>query len=131
MHRLLVQTHVGVYRELVDEREVLVDGLYPQLPGMGHRSQLHFLAADEDLPLVGLGETGENLDQGRLARTIVSDQPEHLAFGETEVDPTQSHPPDPPVAAVLPVPPVPPSACKRMRLYVHKRITSLNLKPRT
>ena len=68
------------------EGEVLEDGVDPERPSVRDGLQLHLVAVDEDLPRVRLVESGQDLHQGRLPRTVVADQSEHLARADVERD---------------------------------------------
>jgi hypothetical protein len=79
-----VEEHVVVDAQLVDQRQVLVDGVDAQRPGVVHRPQRQRLTVEEDLARVRLVEAAEDLHQGRLAGAVVADQPEHLALVEVQ-----------------------------------------------
>src|SRR5215212_7504342 len=70
---LAVQKHVVEDRELVDEGEVLVDGLYTQRARLGDGAKVDLLAFDQDLPLVGTVEARYGLEQRALAGPVVAD----------------------------------------------------------
>src|SRR4029450_10477773 len=84
--QLPVEEHVVVDAQLVDQGQVLVDGVDAEAPGVVDGAQRHLLAADEDPAGVGLVEAAEDLDQGRLAGAVVADEAEHLALAEAQVD---------------------------------------------
>jgi hypothetical protein len=72
--------------QLVDQGQVLVDGVDPEGAGVVDRLEHDLLAAHEDAAGVGLVEAAEDLDQGRLAGAVVADQAEHLAPAQAQVD---------------------------------------------
>ena len=75
--------------QLVDQREVLVDGVDPLRARVAHRVQLDLLAVEQDPALVGLVVAAQDLDQRRLAGAVVAEQPEHLALLEVQADVAQ------------------------------------------
>ena len=78
--------HIGRRRQIVAERQVLVDDLDALLARLDGLMKVHRLAADADLA-VGRGEiAGDDLDQGRLASAVVAHEPEHFASLERHVD---------------------------------------------
>jgi hypothetical protein len=87
--------------QLVDQGQVLVDGVDAEAAGVVDRPQHHLLPADEDAAGVGLVEAAEDLDQGRLAGAVVADQPQHLAPAEAEVHVAQGGDPAEPLGHVL------------------------------
>ena len=59
--------------------ELLVDEGEPA-PGRVERAvQVHGLAVDDDLALVGLDDAGEDLDQRALAGAVLAEQPDDRA----------------------------------------------------
>ena len=85
-HQLPVEEHVVVHAQLVDQGQVLVDGVDPERAGMVDRLEHDLLAVDEDAAGVGLVEAADDLDQGRLAGAVVADEAEHLAPAQAQVD---------------------------------------------
>src|SRR5215213_277895 len=83
---LAVQEHVVEDRELVDEGEVLVDGLDAQRARLGDGTEVDFVAFDQDLPLVGAMEARYGLEQRALAGPVIADEPEDLSFADVQVD---------------------------------------------
>ena len=75
--------------EPVDEREILVDDADAAVAGLAGARQPHDLAADEQLPLVGLEGAAQDLDQRRLAGAVVPDERHRLAAKDAEVDAAQ------------------------------------------
>jgi hypothetical protein len=88
--QLPVEEHVVVDAQLVDQGQVLVDGVDPERPGMVDRLEHDLLALHEELAGVGLVEAADDLDQGRLASAVVADQAEHLALVQAQVDVAES-----------------------------------------
>jgi hypothetical protein len=86
---LAVQEHVLPHRELVDERQVLVDAVDAQRARVGDAAQVHLVAAHEDAARVGLVEPRDDLDQRGLAAAVVADQAERLAVTQMQVDVAQ------------------------------------------
>jgi len=68
-------------RHPLDEPEILVDER-----NRSGRSSLRLPAADPDLARVGFVHARQNLDQGRLAGAVLSEQRMHLAATDVEVD---------------------------------------------
>ena len=89
MQQLLVEMHVEVHGQLVDEGEILEDGLDAELAGVRHGSQHDLFAVQRERAGVGTVESRQHLDQCRLAGAVVADQTEHLAAPEAEVDAVQ------------------------------------------
>jgi hypothetical protein len=85
-HQLAVEEHVVVDAQLVDQGQVLVDGVDPERAGVVDRPEHHLLAAHEEAAGVGLVEAADDLDQGRLAGAVVADEAEHLALAQAQVD---------------------------------------------
>jgi hypothetical protein len=83
------QEEVLVDGQLVDEREVLEDAVDPDLAPVLNRARVIGLALDRDRARIRRLEAGENLDQGRLARSVVAEQPEHLALAQVQADVSQ------------------------------------------
>ena len=86
---LAVEEHVVEHRQLVDEREVLVDGVDARAPRLVDAVRLVRLAAQGHLAHVGLLEAADDLHQRRLAGAVVAEQPEHLALAQVQVDVAQ------------------------------------------
>ena len=79
------QRHVLTDAEFVDEPEILMhEG---DRDGFGVR--VDPTAADEDLAAVGLVDPGEDLDQGRFSRTVLTHERMDLALADPKVDPVQ------------------------------------------
>src|SRR5215212_6325207 len=83
---LAVQEHVVKDRELVDEREVLVDGLDAQGARLGDGSEVDLFSFKQDLALVRAMEAGDGLEQGALARPVVPDKSEHFPFPDVQIN---------------------------------------------
>src|SRR3712207_6495535 len=86
---LAVQEHVVEDGELVDECQVLVDGLDAEGARLRDRAQVHLLALDRDPAAVRAVEARDRLDQGALAGPVVPDKPEHLAPPDAQVHASQ------------------------------------------
>src|SRR5215210_7296166 len=71
---LSVQEHVVEDRELVDEGEVLVDGLDAHRARLGDGAQCHLFSFEQNPALVRAVEAGNSLEQGALARPVVPDK---------------------------------------------------------
>ena len=66
---------------VVEQREVLVDGLDPQLAGVRAASRCRTASPSIRIsPSSGSIDAGEDLDQRRLAGAVVAEQREHLAL---------------------------------------------------
>src|SRR6266545_1750625 len=81
-HDLAVEEHVVVDGQLVDQREVLVDRVDAEGPGVVHGLEGHLLAVDEEPPRIRLLEPAEDLHQRRLAGAVVADEAEHFALSQ-------------------------------------------------
>src|SRR4051812_34359901 len=86
VEQLPVEKHVVEDAQLVDQREVLVNGVDPLRARVGYGVQLDRLAVEHDRAGVGLVEAAEDLHQRRLARAVVAQQAEDLALLEAQVD---------------------------------------------
>jgi len=75
--------------QLVDQGQVLVDGVDAEAAGVVDGLEHDLLAAHEDPARVGLVEAAEDLDEGRLAGPVVADQAQHLAPAQVQVDVTE------------------------------------------
>ncbi len=87
---LAAQEQVVVDGELVDQRQVLEHGVDAALAGVVARSWARRLSPlQPHRPRVRLLEPAEDLDQRRLAGAVVSEQPQHLALAQVQVDVAQ------------------------------------------
>jgi hypothetical protein len=77
--RLAADEHVLRHRQVGEQRRLLVDHRDARRPGGGRAVQGDLLAADGQRPVVRLVHPGEDLDQGGLARPVLSEQRVHLA----------------------------------------------------
>jgi hypothetical protein len=83
---LVPDVEVGHDIQVVAQRQVLVHGCDPE-GGRGLRAaDVHRLAGEEDLALVGRVGAGDDLDQRGLAGAVVADEGDDLAGGDLEVD---------------------------------------------
>src|SRR5215210_584447 len=82
---LAVQEHVVEDRELVDEGEILVDGLDTQGARLGDGTEVDLVAFDQDPSVVGTVEARYGLEQRALACPVVADEPEDLSFADVQV----------------------------------------------
>ena len=73
----------------VDQVQLLVDGGDTEPEGGLRVGQPDLFAAPADLPLVRLVCTGQHLDQGGLAGTVLAQQTVHLSRGDIEIDAVQ------------------------------------------
>src|SRR5215208_6917044 len=83
---LAIQEHVVEDRELVDEREVLVDGLDAQRARLGDGTEVDLVAFKQNPALVRAVEAGDGLEQGALARPVVPDKAEYFSFPDVQVN---------------------------------------------
>ena len=83
---LAPQEHVLVGGQLVDQRQVLVDGVDPLRARVVDALRLVGLAAQEHPPAVLLVEAAEDLDQRRLAGAVVAEQAQDLPLVQGQVD---------------------------------------------
>ena len=86
---LAAQKQVLVDRQLVDQRQILKDGVDPALAAIVDRPGRVRLALDPQRAGVGLLEASEDLDQRRLAGAVVAQQTQHLALAQVEADVAQ------------------------------------------
>src|SRR5262245_44229940 len=82
---LAPEVHVGCDVESGRDREVLVDGLDPELARVARRPKRGARAVEPDLARIGLQRAGQRLDQRRLARAVVADDRRDLAGQQVEV----------------------------------------------
>ena len=73
-HRLAAEEDVGADRQIVGQRQVLVDRLDAVVAGLLRRREGDRLAVEQDLALVGLVDARDRLDQRRLAGAVVAGQ---------------------------------------------------------
>ena len=66
-------------RQVVEQREVLVDGLDAGAPRRRRRAERDRFAVEQDLALVERVHAADALDQRRLAGAIVAEKRQHLA----------------------------------------------------
>jgi hypothetical protein len=84
-----MQEQVAPHRQLIDEGEVLVDGIDPVPPSIVDAGGLVWLALEPHRPLVLAVQAADDLQQRRLARAVVAQQAEHLAPTQMQADVTQ------------------------------------------
>ncbi len=72
--QLAAHVDVGGAVEVGRKRQVLVDGLDPELLGRCGRADLHGLSVEEQLAAVGMDDPGDDLRQRALAGAVVADQ---------------------------------------------------------
>ena len=68
-----------------DKREVLIDGLDAGVPRLHRRLEVHRLALERDLAVVGDHGAGNRLDERRFAGAVVADDGEDFARIEIEI----------------------------------------------
>ena len=76
-------------RQAVDDVELLVHGRDAEFDRRLGRGDLDLLAEPGDLALIRAMDAGEHLDQGRLARAVLSEDAVHLAGEDVQVDSAQ------------------------------------------
>ena len=69
-----------------DQHEVLVHHADPHADRLARRADVHRLAAEEDLALVGLVEPVEDVHERGLPRAVLPEQGVHLTATQVEVD---------------------------------------------
>ncbi len=79
-HDVLRHGHRG------NQHKVLVNHTDPQRGGIARRVNLGRPALDEDLARIGAIEAGEDVHQGALARTVFTQECQHLARVEVQID---------------------------------------------
>ena len=72
--------------ERLDEPEVLVHHADAGVEGIPRRMEVHLLAVELDLALVGPVEPGEDVRERRLPGAVLAEQGVHLADPRFEVD---------------------------------------------
>ena len=72
--------------QVVEEREILVDGLDAELARVRRGVDRHLLAVHADHTAVEAVDAVQALDQRRLAGAVVAEQRHHLASEDVEVD---------------------------------------------
>ena len=78
------------HAQRLDEPELLVDECKTELAELSRREwQPHRLAVDFELAVLRLVEAGEDLDQGRLPRTVLPEQAVDLPGENAQVDAAQ------------------------------------------
>ena len=65
---------------------ILVDGGDAVIARLDRVAKAHALAGEDDLALVGLLQSGDDLDERRLARAVLADQTVHGAGVDVETD---------------------------------------------
>ena len=87
--RLAAERQVLGHRHGRDEVDFLVDRADPERPGFARPANRDRPAVEPDLALVAAERAGHDLDQGRLARAVLSEQRMHLAGLDPKIDPLQ------------------------------------------
>ena len=83
----LADAEVLEHRQLEDQAEVLVNERQPELAELpGRERQRDGLAGDLERPRVGRVEAVEDLDQGRLAGSVLAEEAMHLAGQDRQID---------------------------------------------
>ncbi len=72
----------GAHR--VNESEVLVDGLDAGVESVAGPFQHDLMAVEHDATTIWRDHTRQDLEQRRLARSVVADEPERLAFAQLD-----------------------------------------------
>ena len=85
-HRLAAQHHVLADREDRDEHEVLVHHADALRDSVARAADACRLAVDQDLAGIRMDEPVEDVHQGALARSVLSDEGMDLAGADREVD---------------------------------------------
>jgi hypothetical protein len=89
MHLLAPQEHVVEDGQFVDQRQILVDGVDAFRTRLVDALRLVGRSVQQHSPGVLLLKSRDDLDQRRLARSVVAEQPQHLALAQVQVDVTQ------------------------------------------
>ena len=82
---LPTEEEIAINAHLVDDGEILVDNRDAQLDRIGRRRDRDSRPIPPKGASVGLVHAGQDLDQGRLARAVVTKEREHLPRSNTEV----------------------------------------------
>ena len=85
-HRPSPQEDVLGDIEISAEREVLIDHFDAAIAAFVRALEMDLSPVDENFAGVALIGAGDDLHQGRLARRIVADEPQHLAGHQAQVD---------------------------------------------
>ena len=83
------EENVRRYVEIVGQGEVLIDGLDAEVLGVARVRDLHRLAFEKDRAAVPRHRAREDLDQGRLARSVVANERMRLAAVDVEINASQ------------------------------------------
>ena len=86
LHRLAAEEDVGADRQIVGQRQVLVDRLDAVVAGLLRRGERDALAVERDVALVIVEHAGDRLDQRRLAGAVVAGKRHDLAGMDVERD---------------------------------------------
>ena len=85
-HRLVAEQDVLGDGQDGHEHEVLVDHADPAVDRVGRTRDLDRFAVEQDLALVGFGQPVEDVHQGGLAGTVLTEQGVDLARAHGKVD---------------------------------------------
>ena len=86
----LARRYVFRHRQVGEEREVLVNDLNAVTSRVGRREAPNCAPVDRDLATrFGLYGPTDDLNQGRFARTVLSEETVHLANGHVKIEPVQ------------------------------------------
>lgn len=89
--RLTAQEDVLGHGQIGNQVELLVDRGDPEPLGVLRAVDADLVPVGEDPAAVRAVGTGEHLDEGALARPVLTEQDVHLATAQVEVDAVQGH----------------------------------------
>ena len=72
------------HRELGDQRQLLEDDRDAPLPGSVGRADVHDLAVDPDLALLGSNDSGHDLHERALAGSVLTEERVYLGLFDRE-----------------------------------------------
>lgn len=83
---LAAEEYVGGGRQIVGQREVLIDDLDPDRAGVDGPVEMDRTATEADFAMAGAEIAGDDLDQRRLAGAVVAHQANHFARLHMHID---------------------------------------------
>jgi hypothetical protein len=83
---LLAQEEIAPQAQLIDDRQILVDGFDPDRPRLRRRGKAHVLSHEPQRAFGRRLVAGKNLEEGRFPGAIVADQTHDLARPYRQID---------------------------------------------
>jgi hypothetical protein len=88
-HRLTAKDDIGPGRQIITQREVLINDLNPMSGSFARVETLVYLAVNYHPPFIGCMDSSQQLDERALSSTIVANQGGDSACLEGEADAPQ------------------------------------------